>query len=146
MSEPDKSPEKATPFSIRLTDSEKELLLGKAGKTPLGTFIREAILGASPRPLRQNPVKDGEPLGRILGLLGQSRMASNLNQIAKAANQGSLPVTKELEEDLHRACAEVFEMRLLLLQALGIRILDEVQRTPLPMVDFFNEAAGGTAE
>ncbi len=139
--------EKGKPFSIRLTDSEKELLRGKAGNTPLGIYIREAILDASPRPQKQQaPVKDGEPLGRILGLLGQSRIASNLNQIAKAANQGSLPVTKELEDDLRKACAEVFEIRLLLLGALGIKIIEEVKRTPLPVVEFFNDAARDAAE
>ncbi|MGE3992572.1 plasmid mobilization relaxosome protein MobC [Pseudorhodoplanes sp.] len=85
-------------------------------------------------------MKDGEPLGRLLALLGQSRIANNLNQLAKAANQGALPVTVEVEADLRAACAEVFEMRLLLLRALGIKILDEVKdRTSLPEV--FSDAA-----
>jgi hypothetical protein len=138
--------EKGKPFSIRLTDTEKDALREKAGTTPLGIYIREAILDAAPRQQRATPVKDGEPLGRILGLLGQSRMSSNLNQIAKAANQGSLPVTKELENDLRKACAEVFEIRLLLLNALGIKIIEEIKRTPLPVVEFFKEAAGSPAE
>lgn len=93
---------------------------------PLGHFIRELVLGevAERRNSPKAPVKDADLLCRVLALLGQSRLANNLNQLAKAANQGSLPVTPETEDDLRRACAAVFEMRLLLLQALGKRILD----------------------
>jgi hypothetical protein len=81
-------------------------------------------------------------LGQLLALLGQSRLANNLNQLAKAANQGSLPVTAEIEAELQQACAHILEMRLLLLKALGIRVFEQL-KTPLPVVDFFNEAAGG---
>jgi hypothetical protein len=91
---------------------------------PLGTYVRAAVLGgeaAAPAQRRARQVHDAEPLGRLLGLLGQSRLASNLNQLAKAANQGALPLTVEVEDDLKRACADVAEMRGLLLQALGIR-------------------------
>lgn len=138
--------EKGKPFSIRLTDSEKDTLRKKAGSTPLGIYIREAILDAAPRQQRpQAPIKDGEPLGRILGLLGQSHLSSNLNQLAKAANQGSLPVTTETEADIRQACADVIEMRLLLLRALGLQIIDQA-KSRLPVVEFFTEAAGGPAE
>jgi hypothetical protein len=87
-------------------------------------------------------VKDAQPLGQLLGLLGKSRLANNLNQLAKAANMGSLPVTQETESDLREACAAVFEMRLLLLKALGLKILEEAvqYRTPLP--EHFADAAG----
>jgi len=111
------------PMSIRFSEPEKALLQRKAGSLPLGTYIREAVLGpdASPRaPRRQAPIKDGEALGRLLGLLGQSRLANNLNQLAKAVNTGSLPVTPETEADLNRACAEIAQMRDLLLKSLGI--------------------------
>lgn len=137
--------EKAKPFSIRLTGAEKERLLARAGSVPLGIYIRNAILDneAEPRARVRRPLKDAEPLGRLLGLLGQSRLANNLNQLAKAANQGSLPLTVEVEAKLRQACAEVHEMRLLLLRALGLKILDEAaERTPLPEVFF----AAGAAE
>ncbi len=58
-------------------------------------------------------------LAQLLGALGKSRLASNLNQIAKAANIGALPVTEELEAELHTACAEIGEMRDTLMTALG---------------------------
>ena len=142
-----KSGQQAAPLSIRFTDSEKARLKDLAGAQPLGQYIRDRVLDGSSaaRTRVQAPLKDAEPLGHLLGLLGQSRMASNLNQIAKAANQGSLPVTHELEADLKKACDEVSEMRLLLLKALGIKIIDEAKRTSLPVVDFFMEAAGASA-
>ncbi len=132
------------PLSVRFSEAEKTLLRSRAGNQPLGGYIREAVLGgeAERRQARRAPVRDGEPLGRLLALLGQSRMASNLNQIAKAAHQGSLPVTEKVETDLRRACAEVAEMRLLLLQALGLRLPEEAAP---PLAQEFAEAAGGSS-
>ena len=58
--------------------------------------------------------------GYFLARLGATRSASNLNQIAKAINQGTLYVDDELAADLTQACAEVAWMRVTLMQALGI--------------------------
>ncbi len=113
----------AKPFSIRLTDDEKRLLLERAGKLPLGTFIRDLILGDEllmPRRQMANPVKDHEALARVLAALGQSRIANNLNQLAKAVNIGALPVTDETERDIIAACAAVVAMRGDLMRALGL--------------------------
>ncbi len=61
----------------------------------------------------------------MLGKLGQSRIASNLNQLAHAAHIGALPVTPETEADL-RLCNEYFRaLRALLLQALGMKPEDQ---------------------
>jgi hypothetical protein len=51
--------------------------------------------------------------------LGASRLSSNLNQLAKAVNTGSLPVSPEVEAELMEACQEVQELRADLLRALG---------------------------
>ena len=69
----------------------------------------------------RRPVKDKQSLAKLLGMLGQSRIANNLNQLAKAANIGTLPVTPETERDIRRACAEIQLMRMELLRALGQR-------------------------
>lgn len=136
--------ERSKPLSVRFTESERVRLSELKGSKSVGEYIRDqALKGDSlPRAARRSPVKDAEPLGRLLGLLGQSRLSSNLNQIARAANQGSLPMTEETEADIRQACADVLEMRLLLLRALGIQIIDEV-KTRLRVVDIFTEAAGG---
>lgn len=105
------------PLSVRFTEAEKAILRQRAGGGPLSAFIRAAALGSVPAG-RTAPGRDRDALARLLGALGQSRVANNLNQLAKAANLGSLPVTPETEGDLRRACAE---MRQLLLEALGLR-------------------------
>ena len=91
---------------------------------PLGQYIREQLLGddAAPRKRRvRTPVKDEEALGRVLAELGNSRLSQNLNQLARAVNTGSLPVSPEVEADLRDACRAVAEMREALLKALGSR-------------------------
>lgn len=110
------------PFSLRLTHEERARLLADAGRKPMAAYIRERLFGddATPRKRRGNsPIKDHEALGRVLGALGRSRLSSNLNQLAKAVNTGSLPVTPETESDLRQACRDVAEMRADLLRALG---------------------------
>jgi len=115
----------AKPFSLRLTDEEKRLLLKRAGKLPLGTYVRGLILEDAARTPRRRarrtrtPVKDHESLARVLAALGQSRIANNLNQLAKAVNIGVLPVTPETERDIDEACAAVIAMRGDLMNALG---------------------------
>lgn len=110
------------PFSLRLTYEERAILEAEAGGKPLGAYIRDKILGekASARTRRGNsPVKDKEALGRVMGALGASRLSANLNQLARAVNSGSLPVTPETEAELKDACKEVADMRADLLRALG---------------------------
>ncbi|MBY0382319.1 MAG: MobC family plasmid mobilization relaxosome protein [Xanthobacteraceae bacterium] len=109
------------PFSVRFTPAEKEILLQRAGSLPLGTFLRSAALGAPSQSRQRRPVGDSAALGRLLGLVGQSRLANNLNQLAKAAHIGSLPVTTETEDDLKAACKQIAHMRDLLLAALGMK-------------------------
>lgn len=92
------------------------------GSMPLGRYIREHLFGddAAPRKKRgRYPVKDEEALGRVLGALGASRLSQNLNQLARASNSGSLPVSPEVEAELQRACADVQAMREELMRALG---------------------------
>lgn len=109
------------PFSIRLTFEERARLDVLRGNKPLSVYIREQLFGKDVAPRKRegsSPVHDAEALGRVLGALGQSRLSSNLNQLAKAVNMGSLPVTPETEADLAAACRDVAAMRVDLLRAL----------------------------
>lgn len=110
------------PYSIRFTFEERARLDAERGRKALAAHIRERLFGDDVSPRRKagaNPVKDAEALGRVLGALGGSRLSSNLNQLAKAVNTGSLPVTPETEADLVDACQSVKDMRADLLRALG---------------------------
>ena len=110
------------PYSIRFTFEERARLEAERGRKPLSAYIREKLFGddVSPRKkLSYRPVEDAEAYGRVLGALGGSRLSANLNQLAKAVNTGSLPVTPETEADLQEACRAVIEMRDDLLRAQG---------------------------
>ena len=110
------------PFSLRLTYEERARLDVERGGMTLAAYIRERLFGADAalRKKRGNsPVQDKEALGRMAGALGQSRLSQNMNQLAKAVNSGSLPVSPETESEIKEACREISEMRAELLAALG---------------------------
>lgn len=111
------------PFSLRLTLEERERLVREARGVPLGVYIRSRLFdaAASPRRSVRRPTADQQGLARTLAALGDSRLSSNLNQIAKAANMGVLPVTPELENELAAACNNVRAMRAALMEALGLK-------------------------
>lgn len=113
-----------TPFSLRLTFEERAALEQSAGNRPLGAYIRSKLFDGTEAPRKRRsrtrkPRKDEKALGELLGKLGESHLASNVNQLAKAANSGSLPVTPDTEKALHNACDDVRTMRILLMKALG---------------------------
>jgi hypothetical protein len=113
------------PFSLRLTFEERAALEQAAGDMPLGAYIRDQVLQsgkARKRRRYKRPVKDHQALAQLLGALGEAKLANNLNQLAKSANTGSLPVTPETEKALREACAEIHQMRSLLMRALGFSL------------------------
>jgi len=111
------------PLSVRVSDEEKALLKSQAGNRSVNGYIRQKLFGdaVDPKSVRRSPSMDREALAKALGALGQSRLSSNLNQIAKAANIGALPVSAELIAELNRACADIQAMRRDLIVALGIK-------------------------
>jgi hypothetical protein len=113
----------AAPFSLQLTFEERASLERAAGGQSLGAYIRSRVLDESVPPRRtrgKRPVKDHAELAKVLGELGQARIANNLNQLARAANSGSLPVTPETERAIHDACTAVLMMRNWLMAGLGL--------------------------
>jgi len=118
---------KLPPFSLRLTFEERARLEELAGNEPLGSYIKRKVFngkGGGTKRARsriRRPIKDEQKLAQVLAMLGQSRIANNLNQLAKAANMGTLPVMPDTERDIRRACADVALLRRELLRALGHR-------------------------
>lgn len=115
---------RSPPFSLRLSENERARLRAAAGGTPLGAFIKAKALGDGlPVRMRRTglAVEDRKSLARALALLGQSRIASNLNQLAHAANVGVLPMTPETEAELAAALRDVRAIRRLLMAALGLK-------------------------
>lgn len=111
------------PFSLRLTFEERAKLETAANGVPLGAYIRAVLFDQDLRKVRRrnaNPVRDHTELARILAALGSSRLSQNMNQMAKAVNTGSLPVTPDTEKHLQEACADIAAMRAALISALGL--------------------------
>jgi len=87
----------------------------------LSGYARKQILAEEVTPRRTRgkaPVKDHKALGQVLSSIGQLRWASNLNQLAKAANQGLLTLTPEVETVILEACADVRMIENMLMRAL----------------------------
>lgn len=114
--------DKTRPFSIRLTPAERASLEERAGRQPLGKYIRGTLLGdhAMPRRTARKPAADDKQVAALLSELGQSRLSSNMNQLAKAANMGILEVDDDVRLQLQQACAAIVAMREALLIALRI--------------------------
>lgn len=119
----------AKPFSIRLTDKERDLLTKRAGGQPLGTYLRERILSdhaSAARGRGRISSADREGLARVLAALGRSEIVVNLNKLAAAASIGALDLSPEVMRDLDNACRAVIGMRSDLIRALGLK--DEGER------------------
>ena len=117
-------PKRLPPFSLRLSDEERQMLIVEADGAPLGTYIKAKVLGDA-RPLRMRrtggAVEDRQALGQVLAMLGRSRLASNLTQLAHLAHVGALALTPETEAELREAYRDIRDIRRLLLTALGMR-------------------------
>lgn len=115
-------PKKTAPFSLRLSVDERADLEARAGTLALGAYIKGQLFeGQKSRRPAISSTTDPKAMARALALLGQSRIASNLNQLARAANIGTLPLTPEVEDDIREACAHVAEIRAILIEALGLK-------------------------
>ena len=115
-------------FSIRFTDEERARLNRDAGKLALSAYIRQKLFGDAASKRKQQsqrrqrrPTIDHQTLAQLLGMLGQSELATSIIAIAMAAQSGALPVTPELSEKLDAACDDIAEMRTALIVALRIK-------------------------
>ena len=122
---PTKDPKNKSPrITLRLTDEEYARLTKAAEGVSLSAYIRKKLFGkdVSLRKTRSRvPVRDQKALAQVLGKLGQSRIANNLNQIANEANCGSLLMDEETEQEIKLACAHIAWIRVKLIEALGLR-------------------------
>jgi len=114
-----------SPYSMRFTREERQWLDQMAGGTPLAAFLRSLIFDEAllkkRRKSRKSPVENHQVLARLQAELGQSRIANNLNQLAKSANSGSLEVSPDTEKALQNACSDIKWMRYMLMEALGVQ-------------------------
>jgi hypothetical protein len=108
-------------ISLRVTFEEKARLQREVVGVSVSDHMRQRLFDDyTPPPRRRGkvPVKDHQALAQVLGKLGKSGIASNLNQLTRSANTGSLPVTPDTEAALLAAVAEIQEIKRLLMDAL----------------------------
>ena len=99
----------------------------------LGAYIRSVLFDQELPKVRRRgtrPVADHAELARVLAVLGSARLSSNMNQLAKAVNTGSLPVTPDTESELRAACADIAAMRQMLVKALGLDSSEPEEGSP----------------
>lgn len=106
-------------FSLRLNWKQRSELDDLADGQPWASYIKDVIFVRRVRP--KVALIDRQSLMKILGALGQSRLASNMNQLAKAANSGSLAVNEEVTKALLEACTTIQWMKATLIEALGLK-------------------------
>lgn len=113
---------KSIPVTLRLTAAERETLEELAAGMTLSAYIRACVFADSERRRKRRPpsaIADKRAAAEALALLGQSRIASNLNQLAHQANIGALRIEDRERAQINEAYAHVLALRALLMQALG---------------------------
>lgn len=134
------------PFSLRLTADERTELEKMAGSMSLSSYIKARLFDSeapAPRRRRRRGVRNEKALGQALAMLGSSRLSQNMNQLAKAAHVGNLPLPGDVERDLRRACADIQAMRIMLMRALGMPIKDKEQLKAESLSQSFSRASAG---
>lgn len=108
---------KTQPLSIRLNFRERKLLENLAGEVSLSTYIRSRIF------LHTDSITkdDKNQLAQILGLPGQSYIATNLRELISLARFGSLALTPEITSKLEQACKDISEIKSMIMKALRIK-------------------------
>ena len=111
-----------SPVTLRLTTEEREKLEELADGMTLSAYIRACVFAEETRRRKRRPknvVEDKKAVAEALALLGQSRIASNLNQLAYHANIGLLIEDEETKAQIAEANGYLQAIRSLLLKALG---------------------------
>ncbi|MCR5858296.1 MobC family plasmid mobilization relaxosome protein [Mesorhizobium sp. J428] len=113
---------KSIPVTLRLTEAEREKLEDMAAGMTLSAYIRACLFAEEERRRARRPgsvVEDKKAVAEALGLLGQSRIANNLNQLARQANVGTLVIEERERAKIEEAYGYVLSLRTLLVAALG---------------------------
>lgn len=107
--------------TVRLSPNDHDRLKELADGMALSTYLRACALGQELPKRRRSGIgiEDRQAIAQVLGLLGQSRIANNLNQLAYQTNIGSLRIDEETTAFIEEAYDHVMAKRQLLLRALG---------------------------
>lgn len=111
-----------SPITLRLTQEEREKLEQLADGMTLSAYIRACVFAEQAKRRKRRPknvVEDKKAAAEALALLGQSRIASNLNQLAYHANIGVFIEDEDTKAQIIEANNHLQALRSLLMKALG---------------------------
>ncbi|MDA5556025.1 plasmid mobilization protein [Shimia sp. MMG029] len=111
-----------SPLTLRLTKDERARLEELATGMTLSAYVRACVFAEDAKLRKTRPadqVEEKKAAAEALALLGQSRIASNLNQLAYHANIGALIVGETEKDQIAEANEHLAAIRALLMQALG---------------------------
>ena len=118
-----KAPKKTpSPLTLRLTPDERDRLEELAAGMTLSAYVRGVLFSEEAKRRSKRPkdtIADNKAAAEALALLGQSRIASNLNQLAYHANIGMLFWGETEKAHIAEANAHLKAIRTLLMTALG---------------------------
>jgi len=120
---PEKKRTKYPRITLRLSPEEDSQLRDLAKGQPVSAYVRSCVFGDHVERRKHRlhmPVADQEALARALALLGRSRIANNLNQLAHHSNTGSLLLDEDTAVQIDEAYKHVLAMRSALITALGL--------------------------
>ncbi len=111
------------PYSLRLTFEERQRLDHDAGNMPISAYIRERLFDEpSPRRQYNRATKEQELFKEILKALAETRISNNLNQLAKASNEGRLKLEPDTKRNLDQACADMQIIKEEIIKSMGFKI------------------------
>ncbi|WP_299867601.1 hypothetical protein [uncultured Roseobacter sp.] len=111
-----------SPLTLRLTPEERARLEELAAGMTLSAYVRACVFAEDTKLRKTRPadhVEEKKAAAEALALLGQSRIASNLNQLAYHANIGALIVGEAEKARIAEANTHLSAIRTLLMEALG---------------------------
>ena len=110
-------------LSVRLSDAELTELRAAAGSKTLSDHLRDRLFDKGRRTQRK-PRRalraDTAALGQILGAIGRSRVAANVEQLARDARSGALLLDDVTARQIAEAHAEIRDIRERLIAAMGL--------------------------
>ncbi len=111
------------PYSIRFSEDERTELDRLSKGMKWSAYIKAVLFVEKRKPSRNvvAPIRDKKLHATLLASLGASRISQNINQLAKAVNSGSLPVSDEVEERIKEACEAILWMRDTLIKCMGLK-------------------------
>lgn len=120
---PRSSGKSAPRITLRLTAEEDAKLRKLCEGMTVSAYVRQRLFGdgVDRRKRRSHvPVRDQQALAQVIGLLGETHIANNLNQLAYHANTGTLLIDEQTTAQINEAYDHVCFMRDALIEALGL--------------------------